>query len=81
MRGYYKIRMENLIWFVANKKENSVCLHAFDALMVIHFIRGFDFCIDEIYAFKNDTETSLKWTNEPALWYKKENTDYKGRRS
>ena len=68
--------MENLIWFGANRKENLVCLHSFDALMVIHFIRGLDFCIDEIYSFKNNTETSLKWPNEPSFWHKKENANY-----
>ena len=55
-------------WFGYFKKQNQIKFTSVDFNLVAPFLRGRDFCIEELSTVKNDKEVNLLWPNEEPMW-------------
>ena len=58
------IRMERIRWFSCNEDNNSLSLHAIDALAIVPFLKNLDFSITEITAFNDQTTSNINYESE-----------------
>ena len=56
--------MERIRWFSCNEDNNSLSLHAIDALAIVPFLKGLDFSINEIIAFKDQSMSHINYESE-----------------
>ena len=55
-------------WFGYLKKQNQIKFTSVNFNLVVPFLRGRDFCIEELSTVKNDKEVNLLWPNEEPMW-------------
>lgn len=56
--------MERIRWFSCNEDNNSLSLHAIDALAIVPFLKGLDFSIKEIIAFNDQSVSHINYESE-----------------
>lgn len=56
--------MERIRWFSCNEDNNSLSLHAIDALAVVPFLKNLDFSIKEIIAFNDQSMSHINYEGE-----------------
>ena len=57
-----------LHWFGYFKKENTITFSSVEFNLVVPFLRGRDFCIEELSTVKDNKEVNLLWPNEEPVW-------------
>lgn len=63
-------------WFSYNKTENTIAFRSIDFNLVIPFLRGKNFLVQELYTLSEDNETSLLENNDAKNWVKNEHHIY-----
>ena len=60
--------MEHLMWLGVNSEDNLISCHSVDAMSILPFLRGRDFCIEELSTLKENKEVNLLRPNEEPVW-------------
>ena len=55
-------------WFGYFKKVNTITFSSVEFNLVVPFLRGRDFCIEELSTVKDNKEVNLLWPNEEPVW-------------